>query len=173
MRTMTFRIIGIVCVVCAFSACTQFGYRVGSMLPADVKTVYVPTVINKSGEPLNESEITAATINELQIDGSLRVSQTEDSDTKLYITLTGYHLEPLSYDRDQISIANEYRLTLYASIALVRTDNGEVLAERAAVTGDTTFSLIGGLSSSKLQALPEAAEDLAYGIVEAVVETWR
>ena len=48
-------------------------YQLGSMLPNDIKTVYVPTFINKTGEPMIESEATQAAIRELQKDGSLKV----------------------------------------------------------------------------------------------------
>ena len=36
------------------------GYRLGSMLPADIKTVYVDPVINQTDEPLIEVETTRA-----------------------------------------------------------------------------------------------------------------
>ena len=48
------------------------GYRLGTMLPPDIQSVAVPTFINRTSEPLLESETTRAAIREFQQDGSLR-----------------------------------------------------------------------------------------------------
>ena len=50
------------------TGCT--GYRLGSMLPPEIKTVYVPTFANQTTEPLLEMEATDAVIVEFQQDGS-------------------------------------------------------------------------------------------------------
>ena len=44
--------------------CTS--YRLGSMLPPGVKTVYVPTFVNETSEPFIEVDATRATIQALQ-----------------------------------------------------------------------------------------------------------
>ena len=49
-------------------------YRLGSMLPADLKTVYVPTRKNETAEPLIEQDVTRAILSQIQMDGSLRVA---------------------------------------------------------------------------------------------------
>ena len=41
-------------------------YQLGSSLPPNLKTVYVPTFVNKCGEPQVENETTQATIQEFQ-----------------------------------------------------------------------------------------------------------
>jgi hypothetical protein len=108
------------------------GYRLGSTLPKDIRTVYVPTFVNATGEPQVEAETTAAAIREFQKDGTLRIAADERSaDLVLSVTLT-----------------------------------------QSKVQGDTTFTLSGGIASSKKEALPDAAEDLAHSIVSAVVEAW-
>ena len=49
-------------------------YRLGSMLPPDVATVYMPTCVNKTSEPLIEQDVTREILSEIQMDGSLRVA---------------------------------------------------------------------------------------------------
>ncbi len=149
------------------------GYRLGSMLPDDIKSVYVPTFINQSKEPLLETETTRATIEEFQKDGSLTVAPPESADAELEVTLMEYALTPIAYRRDQKSTTQEYRMTIYASVILKRRSDGSVISKNPRVKGETTFDMIGDLSSSKLRVLPQAAADLAHNIVERVVESWQ
>jgi hypothetical protein len=148
-------------------------YQLGSMLPDNVKTVYVPTFINKTSEPMIESEATQAAIRELQKDGSLSVVGTpEEADTLLTVTLTDYRLTPLKYERDLKTTADQYRLTLTAQVVLTRRTTDKVVSENPRIQGEADFSIAGDFTSSKKLGLPNAAADLAHNIVESVVETW-
>lgn len=148
------------------------GYRLGSMLPADVASVYVPSVVNKTAEPLIEIDVTQAIIQNIQQDGSLRVVNAEDADTILTVEITGYELEPVAYRKDVRSAANQYRINLTANMVLRRTSNDSVVAESPRVTGSAVFDVLGDLSSSKLTGNPAAADDLATRIVQRIVEYW-
>ena len=148
------------------------GYRLGSMLPDDIKTVHVPTIINKTSEPQVEADITQALIQDIQRDGSLRVVNQDQADTVLVVTLRNYTLEPVAYRTDQRTSAREYRIVLNASILMTRRGTGAVVVEAPSVRGEFVFPVAGDLSSSKLRGLPQAAEDLAHNIVEKVVEVW-
>lgn len=148
------------------------GYRVGSMLPDDLQTVHVRTVVNKSSEPLIESDITQALIRDIQLDGSLKVVPADQADAILSVTLNNYSLEPLAYRKDVRAAANQYRINLTASMDLRRQPGNEVVAESPRVTGQAVFDVIGDLSSSKLTQNPAAADDLARNIVEQMVEAW-
>lgn len=148
------------------------GYRLGSMLPPDIKTVYVPTCVNKTSEPQIEIEATRALIQDLQRDGSLRVVNQDQADAKLEVVLVNYTIEPVSYRSDSRTSAREYRIVLRAKILMTRRSNGSVVVEHPDVRGEYVFPVLGDLSSSKLRGLPSAAEDLAHNIVEKVVEVW-
>ena len=148
------------------------GYRVGSMLPPDIATVNVPTFVNRTSEPQIEVESTRATIAEFQKDGSLRVVDPESADAILEVTITDFDASPLSYDEENRTSANEYRLTLTASIVLKRRATDEVLTEASGVQGESTFRISGDFTSSKQTGMPDAAKDLAHDIVEKVVEAW-
>ncbi|MDD5482147.1 MAG: LptE family protein [Kiritimatiellae bacterium] len=147
------------------------GYRLGSTLPPDIKTVYVPLFANRSREPLIENDATAALIAELQKDGTLKVVNLENADVVLECILTSVSLNPLRYDRADVARPNEYRLTLAATFVLKRVDDEEILCE-ASVIGEATFPFIGNLVSAKQSAMPKASEDLAKRIVEKAVEAW-
>jgi len=148
------------------------GYRLGSMLPPDIKTVYVTTFANRTSEPELESATTGAAIAEFQKDATLRVvSKLADADTRLDVTLVGFSEQPLRYQRDRPKTANEYRIVIEAEIVFRRVSSGAVIVKKT-VQGDTTFVVAGDLGSSKRGAIPEAARDLAHDIVESLVEAW-
>lgn len=147
------------------------GYRLGSTLPPDIRSVHVPTFINRSGEPQVEGEATRAAIQEFQRDGTLKVVDREQADTIVAVTLTGYRLDPVLFARDNTKTPTEYRIRLTAEMTMTRAKTGAVLAQQK-VTGETTFSAEGGLTAARLQAQPEAFRDLAHNVVERVVEFW-
>ena len=148
------------------------GYRLGSMLPADIKTVYVPTFVNQTSEPQLELDTTRFALQEFQRDGSLKLSPEESADATLQVKLTDYRLAPLQYDSTRLTAATEYRITLYASIVLTRKSDHKVIVEYPRCYGEGTFPVVGDLSSSKRTGLPKAAKDLAHDIVQKVTEVW-
>ncbi len=150
------------------------GYRLGSMLPPDIKTVYIPTFENKTTEPLIEAECTAAAIRQFQTDGSLRiVGDEQQADSILKVKLTSYTLEPIAYNASRKTTANEYRMTILANLMLTRRDaTNQVIAEATMVKGEALTEVTGDFTSTKLLFLPECAKDLAKRLVENVTEAW-
>lgn len=156
--------------LCLLPACA--GYRLGSMLPPDIQTVHVPTFINDTDEPLLEIETTRAAISEIQRDGSLRIASADEADAILTVRLLDFQLQPLAYDLNRRAAAEEYRMYITASVVLTRRDNDEIVAQSPRVTGESTFALVGDLTSAKQSALPEASRDLAHLIISRLVEAW-
>lgn len=148
------------------------GYRLGSMLPPDIRTVYVPTFVNETDEPLLEVVTTRETLREIQLDGSLKIADADRADTVLTVKLKSMTLLPIDFDEDRRAQADEYRVVIEASLALTHALTGEVIAQSGSVSGREEFEVTGDLTTSKDAALPEAARDLAHSIVEAVVEAW-
>ncbi|HRZ11209.1 MAG TPA: LptE family protein [Kiritimatiellia bacterium] len=149
------------------------GYKLGSMLPADIKTVYVEPFINQTDEPLIEVEVTRAAVGEIQRDGSLRiVRDPAAADAVLKVALTSYTLSPIAYQADRATATEEYKLELAASARLTRRASGAVVVDTPRITGETTFILAGDLTTSKEAGLPAAAQDLGRRIVASLVEAW-
>ncbi|MCX6997504.1 MAG: LptE family protein [Kiritimatiellaeota bacterium] len=148
------------------------GYRLGSMLPPDIKTVGIPTFVNRTSEPQIEIQATRSALEEIQRDGSLRIAPENQADAILQVKLTDYRIVPLVYDAQRKTAASQYRLTLYAAIILTRRSDNKVIVEHPRCYGEATFPVIGDMSSSKRIGLPKAAADLAHDIVQKVTEVW-
>jgi len=147
-------------------------YRLGSMLPDDLKTVYIPTCKNETAEPLIEQDVTRAILAQIQMDGSLRVASADDADTVLEITLTKFWLDPVAYVTGKSSTANQYRMSIKASFVLRRRADNSVVVDSPSVTGWYDFDFAGDMTSSKNIALRPAAEDLGRRIVSQIVQYW-
>ncbi len=147
------------------------GYRLGTTLPPGIRTVHVAPFVNRTGEPELEVETTRATIQEFQSDGTLRLAGPDRADAVVEVTLRGFQLEPLRYDRDESRTVSEYRVIIDADLVFRRSGSSTRPAP-IWVRGDATFEAVGDLALGKLDALPEASRDLARKIVKQVVEFW-
>ena len=154
------------------AGCT--GYRLGSTLSRDIHTVHLPAFGNKTTEPFLETEATRAVRQEIQKDGSLTlVDDPNSAESILEVEILSYDLTPLSYEKDNRTRANEYRINLVASVILRKASDRSILVNLPSVRGDTTFSYAGDLVTARRQALPTAAADLARDIVEGITEAWQ
>ena len=157
-------------VLASSPACVH--YQLGSMLPADIKTVYIPTVKNNTNEPFLEQDATSAIISQIQMDGSLKVVSEDRADAILDVVLTQFWLDPVSYVSGATSTANEYRMNLSASIVLSRRADKSIVLESPTVTGWSDFDFTGDLTTSKAIALRPTADDLGRRIVNELVQYW-
>lgn len=163
-------LIGLATMASLFTGCA--GYKLGSMLPDDIKTVYVPAIINRTTEPLIEIQATQALLRELQTDGSLRVVDFDEADAVLEVRLRSFRLRALRYTQEDRSRPEEFSALLTASVKLIRTGTGEVIVQEPAVYGDFFVPFASDLTSAKRLAMPDVTRDLAHDIVERVVEAW-
>lgn len=158
------------CVLIGLAGCA--GYRIGSTLPSDIKTIHIPTFTNKAKQPLIEVQATSRAVSEFQRDGTLRITGAAEADVILEVTITDLTLTPLRYKRNDRRTPNEYRMKLTASYKLKRTETDVIIGESPKIEGETTFPYAGGMQAAIQTALPDAADDLGRRLVESVVELW-
>ncbi len=158
--------------VIAISMTGCLGYRVGTLLPEEIKTIYVPTFKNATEEPNLEIRATNAVINKLNIDGTLRVvSKKEEADSILETTIIRYKRKPVRYTN--VSNPSEYRLTITVKATFTDLKKNEPFWKDKVISGEAEFIVRGSLPSSERVALPAAFDDLAHDIVETIVEGWE
>jgi len=144
------------------------GYRVGSLLPSDLKTVAIPMFINKTPEPELESLVTNGVIQETIADGTLELSSEENADTLLEGEIIDYRREPIRFSNDQVT--RQYRLIIAVSLVFTNLKTKEILWRNSRVEGFTDFYVGSSLPESERIAQPKAIKDLAHQVVEKVVE---
>ncbi len=147
-------------------------YQLGSMLPPDIQTVYMPTCKNQTSEPLIEQDVTSAILSEIQMDGSLRIASASTADTILEVTLIQFWLDPVSYQSGASSTVEQYRMNIRASFVLRKRTDQSVVDDSPGLIGWYDFEFTGDMTSSKNVALRPTAEDLGRRIVNHIVQYW-
>ena len=175
------RISGLVCLVsCVVSLAAFFsgcGYTQKTVLPQDIKTLYVETVKNKiplekvyAYVPGLEMMITNAVIRRLERDGNLKIVSREKADAILHTDLTLFDQEGVRFST--LERAEEYRLFVVVAMKLVDAKTGLVIWEEPNFSGDSEYFVSGVRSISRSEAADRAVERLARNLVDRIVEDW-
>jgi outer membrane lipopolysaccharide assembly protein LptE/RlpB len=169
MRRVWVALAGACAVAMAVGGCG--GYRAGTLLPEHIKTIAVPAFVNKTGEPNLEIGATTAVINQLSIDGTLRVvGEDENPDVVLTAQIIGYQRRAVRFTG--ATRPAEYRITVTVRATLHDTGEGTDLFVNQRLSGNTDFVVGASLPDSEERARPAAFEDLAHDVVERIVEGW-
>lgn len=153
------------------------GYTRKTVLPRNIKTIFVETVKNKipvedvyAYQQGIEMDITNAVIRRLQMDGNLKVVEQKNADAILKMDLLAYEQEGLRFT--QLESVAEYRLFIVMALKLVDTKSGDILWEEPNFTGDTEYFVSQVTSTAEQKASLSATERLAHNIVDRIVEDW-
>ena len=174
---MTHRFLGLTFLLMVLSSC---GYTTGSLLPSSFHTIHVEPFENKIEfvsenvrglyVPLLETKIRTAVIGRFQLDGHLRLSDSDKSDLVLKGTLTGFERDDLRTDDNQN--VQEYRLRITVSLTMMDQTTGRVFYSEPSFSGESTYFTSGPQAKSESSALNDTLTDLARRIVERTIENW-
>ncbi len=174
MKTMRLFGIGVLALAMAFSGC---GYARKTVLPRNIKTIYVETVKNKldpdkvyAYQQGLEMDITNAVIERLQQDGTMKVVKQENADAILKTDLLSLEQEGLRFN--SLEGVSQYRLFIVVKIKLIEAKTGAIIWEEPNFSGDTEYYVTTVTSVGSQKAFVDAVHHLAYNIANRVVEDW-
>ena len=155
-------------------------YQLGTTLPEDCRDVYIPAILNESGEPRAATELRRALEKEIRREGTLHIVSDESyATTRLDVTLVKYDQVATAYNRASTQSPTQYRMELTALVRFVklpRAAAGET-AETTIygpknITGSESFA--GGVDAvaNKMSCLPATAKNLAESIVDGCISPW-
>ncbi|HEY5653496.1 MAG TPA: LPS assembly lipoprotein LptE [Pontiella sp.] len=159
-------------VISLLSGC--MGYQLGGSRPAGIEAVTLAPVINKTTEPAIELQITHAMRERIQFDGRMElVNMPEAADAVIEIVLTNYHFTPIAYRNrgKESSTPSLYRIRIDGNAQLIDAKNGNIIST-SKTYGESVFEFQADLTSSKRNALPEAAKEIAKFILDDLIEQW-
>jgi hypothetical protein len=159
------------------------GYTTKSLLPPDVKTVFVKTFKNEIDltkevtdrspyqvyRPGTEQLITDEIINRFIYDGTLRIATENKADLILEGALVDYIRQALRYD--EAENVTEYRVNVVVRFKVKNLHSGEEMLSVDRMVSDASYLTGGKFARSEQAALIEAAQDMARRVVEKVVES--
>lgn len=170
------RSVGVGCLV-AVMVLSGCGYTRKTVLPRNIKTIYVETVKNKlnaenlySYQPGLEMDITNAVIQRLQQDGTVKVVKQEKADAILKTDLMSLEQEGLRFN--SLAGVSQYRLFIVVRLKLVEAKTGNLIWEETNFSGDNEYYVTTVTSIGEQKAAVDAVHRLAYNIVDRIVEDW-
>jgi outer membrane lipopolysaccharide assembly protein LptE/RlpB len=155
-------------------ACGYHFTPVGGIVPESAKTIAIPVFINGTYEPLIDTEVTSAVVNEFLTDGRLRVVGPEAADIVLKGTVTKFEITPTSYTAD--TYVQSYNVSIGVNITVEDAKTNKVLLKDSGVgsvfnSGYAVF--IGDITRTKIAkdaAVKNACKDLASTLRSRVLE---
>lgn len=158
--------------LCLVLAGCAGSYQLGTTLPADLRDVYVPAVINESTEPTLHQVATQKLLREIQRDGTLNLVTDEASATTvLEVTVKDVDMSVVTYQANDKHTGKEYRATVRSHVIFRKRATGTVLYEGNPI-GEEEFDATSDLNSAKRRMMPKACENLAENIVDACISLW-
>ena len=157
-------------VICAL-ALAGCGYSVRGHLPADVKTVAVPILQNRTTKPAVETEMTRALADAFATDGRLRVVSRDAADSVLEGEVTGYELVSIAFD--PAANVRLYRLVVTMNVRLRDVRRNALLFHQDGLSEKADFRVSGAVSetiSREEVALRIATLDIARAVVALAIE---
>jgi hypothetical protein len=160
------------------------GYTTRSLLPSNLKTIYVDNLVNKiktlaeasdarmyrGYRPGMELEATRTIRDKYLTDGNLKIGEIDTADLILTGELVDFRNEALRYDRN--NDIEEYRVRIVVNLVMKNAKSGTVRWAENNFAGESLYRTSGTLAKSETTAIQEANADLARRVVERTIEEW-
>lgn len=148
------------------------GYSLRSSLPAHIKLVHVPTLVNRTQEPGIEDFVTQALTQAVITSGRVRIARNaQDADAVLEGQIIEYNLSSVAFDRNANS--TQYRLRIALALTLRDLRKQAILWKQDRIEERSDFNVAGQGStniSREEQAVKKAAVELSRAIVSFAFE---
>jgi outer membrane lipopolysaccharide assembly protein LptE/RlpB len=158
------RSLTVICTALILIGCGVYSFS-GSSL-AGIRTVAVPQFKNETVEYGIQEDLTAAVIEKLIADNTLKVVAMADADGVLRGEITGYDRVAYTYDRsDNVS---EYKVNVTVDFVLEKKD-GKAVIEKEGLFG---FGIYDAVAETEDDGKTRAVEKLAQDIVDLTTRSW-
>jgi outer membrane lipopolysaccharide assembly protein LptE/RlpB len=153
---------------------TGCAYRLGpsSGIEAGSRSVAVLPFENATLEPRVTESISTALRQQLQQEGSFKLTRRDDADVVLTGVVRSIVRSEQSFAFQDTRHVRDYRLEIVARVTATERGTGRKVLDRE-VTGHTTMRVQSDLPSAERQAMPLLAANLARNITSMLVDgTW-
>ncbi|MBR5549714.1 MAG: hypothetical protein IKU71_08280 [Kiritimatiellae bacterium] len=150
----------------ALAGCAS--YRWTSPVPADMRTVNVPTFRNESDLLEFGAVATRQVLREFQREGTFKIASADDAAIEVQGVIKSVSTGRIYFKREMSMRAYEQRLIVSADVSFVDRRNGKVIVNNRRYTAETTYFSDTDMATARRDASGRAAEDLARQIVDDV-----
>ena len=155
-------------VLAAFALAGCASYRWTSSVPADMRTVSVPTFRNESDLVEFGAVTTRQVLREFQREGTFKIATSDDAAVEVQGVVKVASAGLIYFKREMSMRAFEQRLTVVADVSVVDRRSGKVVVNNRRYVADTTYFSDTDIATARRDASGRVAEDLARQIVDDV-----
>ena len=148
----------------ALSGCAN--YRWTSPVPADMRTVNVPTFRNETDLLELGAVATRQVLREFQREGTFKIASADDAAIEVQGVIKSASVGRIYFKREMSMRAYEQRLVVSADVSFIDRRNGKVMVNNRKYTAETTYFSDTDMATARRDASGRAAEDLARQIVD-------
>ena len=145
------------------------GYRRGTTVPEELRTVHVPAFENQTIYPMSGAIAVQQFLDALIEDGTFRPERYEVARLRTQVVLESLNTRAVRYDRNHAIVPEEYRLTLVARLYVFDRKSGKTLVNGKLVRASDSALTRGDMQTGVMDALPRVSRALAERLLEALV----
>ncbi len=161
------KILPIAIAALALAGCA--GYRWTSPVPADMRTVSVPTFRNETDLVELGAVTTRQVLREFQREGTFKIASSDDAAIEVQGVLKSASAGLIYFKRQMSMRAYEQRLVVSAVVSFVDRRSGKVVVDNRPYVAETTYFADTDIATARRDASGRVAEDIARQIVDDVV----
>ncbi|MPM97490.1 hypothetical protein SDC9_144663 [bioreactor metagenome] len=157
--------------------CGGCGYRVGSLMHPQIKSIAIAPVQNETTELNLTAQVRNLLCERFMTDGSLKLTGEKEADCILYARIVSAKFTEVSWakhDKEQkdIFVPNEWNVALEIEYSVVIPGKVQPLVSARTVTGSANFETGPDQMTGRLNGVRQAAYAAAGRIVASFTEGW-
>ena len=153
--------------VLLLAGCSHYTWR--SQVPADMRTVSVPTFLNESDVTELGSVVTRQVLREFQREGTLRIAPHGSAAIEVQGVVKSGSSKLVAYERKTGTRNREHVLKVHAVVSFIDKKAGKVVVNDRKYSASTSFVAYDDILPAERDASGRIAEDLARQIVDDVL----
>ena len=153
-----------VAMVC--TGCT--GYRLGSPVPQELRTLHVPAFENRTEYPMAGAIAAQQLMDAVIEDGTFTLTSFDRARLRVQAIVTGLSSSSVRYDRNSTMIPDEYFVTLKVQLYVFDRVTGETYINGKPFTASESVLTHGEFQTGVTDALPRISRKLAQKLLAAL-----
>lgn len=151
------------------------GYRMGSLMHPQIKTVAVAPVVNETLAYNAAAQVRSLLCERFQTDGSLKLVDEKTADCIVYARVTGFGFSAVTWSKtsdDDKFEPNQWRASITIEYSVMLPGRAKPLISKRMADGSANFMSGPDLEIARNSALRQSSLEAAKKIVSSVTEAW-
>ena len=150
------------------------GYRVGSLMHPQIRTVAVAPVVNETIAYNVSAEVRGLLCEAFMTDGSLKLVDMSKADCIVYARVRGVNFSEISWatKSNDFDVPNQWRVSLFIEYSVVIPGQAKPLLTARKASGSADFQTGADQEIGRRNGIRQAAYAAAKNVVSGVTEGW-